>query len=422
MLGDFSAFGMRNRYLLPLLAFALFPMSEEIRSDTPKVSLRTEGQTQAGYDSNICLRRKPHPSPVKEECRQEGAFFWGLAGAVAVDAHVTDWCGFELEPQLLFDGLFTSGYRIEPSVWSGIAFFRKNSLKLNIGTRYLWFDFSEFPSAQYHEIAPATFLTLRMKNHRLQFGLEWKWRHLPVRQETEWERKVSVIWHYQPPRFLSLLTGIEWSHQEGEGQWTDLDESLFPVGFKVAAIWFYLKPVYIPGLMRFKDDDEYRFYHVFSFTVGFVPIPFLDISLSYRYEELFSAGKPNVREPNFVRHLGSITIALTGERELRPAGHREIQEEIIPVTCRRRVCTFRIRKENAAAVYVCGSFNNWKEKQYRLTGPDFAGIWKIEIALPSGRHRYVFVVDGEILIPKNAGEYENDGMGSRNAVVTVFPE
>jgi peroxiredoxin len=49
---------------------------------------------------------------------------------------------------------------------------------------------------------------------------------------------------------------------------------------------------------------------------------------------------------------------------------------------------------NAKAVYLAGTFNEWKPTALRMDGPDASGLCRTTLPLGSGTHEYKFVVDG----------------------------
>jgi peroxiredoxin len=46
------------------------------------------------------------------------------------------------------------------------------------------------------------------------------------------------------------------------------------------------------------------------------------------------------------------------------------------------------------AVYLAGSFNDWKETAHRMTGPDADGYYRTAVRLQPGVHEYKFVING----------------------------
>ena len=58
--------------------------------------------------------------------------------------------------------------------------------------------------------------------------------------------------------------------------------------------------------------------------------------------------------------------------------------------------TFTYRpKKTAEAVYLAGSFNNWKPTAHKMEGPDQEGCFTARLRLKKGRYEYKFVLDGQ---------------------------
>ena len=72
----------------------------------------------------------------------------------------------------------------------------------------------------------------------------------------------------------------------------------------------------------------------------------------------------------------------------------------------------------AKTVYVAGSFNQWKPDQTPLI-PKGNGRWVGDLAVPPGKHEYLFVVDGQWLPDPNARESVQNPFGGKNSVLTV---
>lgn len=73
--------------------------------------------------------------------------------------------------------------------------------------------------------------------------------------------------------------------------------------------------------------------------------------------------------------------------------------------------------QNAKSVRVCGSFNNWNERELIMQQAD--GAWFIDLFVDEGTHAYKFIVDKQwILDPKNAIVL-NDGMGNLNNYFSI---
>jgi len=73
----------------------------------------------------------------------------------------------------------------------------------------------------------------------------------------------------------------------------------------------------------------------------------------------------------------------------------------------------------ATSVAVAGDFTDW-EPAFTLDDPDGDGIWSGRIPIRPGVHAYMFLVDEtEWTTDPNAGRYQDDGFGNRNAVLAV---
>lgn len=72
----------------------------------------------------------------------------------------------------------------------------------------------------------------------------------------------------------------------------------------------------------------------------------------------------------------------------------------------------------ARSVAVAGEFNKWKTNADLMNRKD--DTWSIDLKLKPGAYTYSFVVDGKTWVPDpGADSYEDDGFGSRNAVLKV---
>jgi len=72
---------------------------------------------------------------------------------------------------------------------------------------------------------------------------------------------------------------------------------------------------------------------------------------------------------------------------------------------------------DAKKVYVAGSFNNWNERQLKMTRT--ANGWVMPIYLKEGTHSYKFVVDGEWLTDPDNPVVRPDGGGNFNSVLAL---
>ncbi len=72
---------------------------------------------------------------------------------------------------------------------------------------------------------------------------------------------------------------------------------------------------------------------------------------------------------------------------------------------------FLCRAPRAGKVILVGGWNGWRADLQPMSGPDEAGIWRIEVDVPEGTWRYAFIIDGEWVKPEGAMRYEADGFG-----------
>lgn len=75
-------------------------------------------------------------------------------------------------------------------------------------------------------------------------------------------------------------------------------------------------------------------------------------------------------------------------------------------------------KPEAKAVYVAGTFNQWKPEQTPLSAVG-NGRWIGNLNVGPGRYEYLFVVDGQWLPDPNARETVQNPYGGQNCILTV---
>jgi 1,4-alpha-glucan branching enzyme len=82
--------------------------------------------------------------------------------------------------------------------------------------------------------------------------------------------------------------------------------------------------------------------------------------------------------------------------------------------------TFEVHAPNARQVDLVGSFNGWQPGQIVLRGPDATGHWTATVQLPTGRHEYLFLVDGrDWVTDPQAAIHRPDGFGRENALIEL---
>lgn len=80
-----------------------------------------------------------------------------------------------------------------------------------------------------------------------------------------------------------------------------------------------------------------------------------------------------------------------------------------------------VLQPGARTVHVAGDFNGWNPARTPLEQMA-GGAWTVTLPLKPGRYEYMFVVDGQQWIGDPfAAEQNDDGFGSRNAVLDVRP-
>ena len=84
---------------------------------------------------------------------------------------------------------------------------------------------------------------------------------------------------------------------------------------------------------------------------------------------------------------------------------------------------FELHAPGAHRVELVGTFNHWRIGSIKLEGPDASGHWTTTVALPEGRHEYLFLVNGQQWVTDpEAAVFRPDGFGHVNAVVEVAAE
>ena len=80
---------------------------------------------------------------------------------------------------------------------------------------------------------------------------------------------------------------------------------------------------------------------------------------------------------------------------------------------------FVLEAPTATSVAVAGDFSGW-EPAFALEDPDGDGIWSARVPVRPGVHTYMFLIDDTSWqTDPNAGRYQDDGFGNRNAVLAV---
>lgn len=82
---------------------------------------------------------------------------------------------------------------------------------------------------------------------------------------------------------------------------------------------------------------------------------------------------------------------------------------------------FLIHAPEVETVAVMGDFTDWDP--VALTPVGGAGYWEVTLALPSGVHRYAFLLNGEALAPDpTVAARERDDFGGTNSILKINEE
>jgi hypothetical protein len=118
---------------------------------------------------------------------------------------------------------------------------------------------------------------------------------------------------------------------------------------------------------------------------------------------------------HFLARTGSAVVA-------PPEAFPPLVDSIAPTVVAPGQVRFRLRAPGARAVSVVGEWNGWDPAQSPLLEvPGDPGLFEAVVALPPGRVRFSFLVDGEPRRPPSAEAYVSDGFGGENGVVEVTP-
>ena len=83
------------------------------------------------------------------------------------------------------------------------------------------------------------------------------------------------------------------------------------------------------------------------------------------------------------------------------------------------VTQFVLIAPDAESVTLVGDFNDWSASATRLVRQAGDGVWWVNIALPPGRYRYAFIVDGEKWRSDPNAPAAEDEFGRANSVITI---
>jgi hypothetical protein len=117
---------------------------------------------------------------------------------------------------------------------------------------------------------------------------------------------------------------------------------------------------------------------------------------------------------------GGVVLGVGG-RTVTPAGQVAATTNAASPVPTQVLVRLVVVRPGARSVQAAGDFNGWNPSSTPLEQGS-NGAWTVTIPLEPGRYEYQFVVDGEQWIADPfAIEQNDDGFGSRNAVLDVRP-
>ena len=79
---------------------------------------------------------------------------------------------------------------------------------------------------------------------------------------------------------------------------------------------------------------------------------------------------------------------------------------------------FSYKDENAQAVFLVGTMNNWNPNASQMHKDD-SGKWIIVFPLDPGKYAYKFMIDGNWQFDQENPHYEDDGYGGSNSIIEI---
>jgi 5'-AMP-activated protein kinase regulatory beta subunit len=81
--------------------------------------------------------------------------------------------------------------------------------------------------------------------------------------------------------------------------------------------------------------------------------------------------------------------------------------------------TFRVVAAPGSEVFVAGTFNDWNPKEHALHDNPDSGHYAGTLVVPTGRHEYKFIINGDWRVDPNSSEWVPNGQGSLNSVIKM---
>lgn len=105
--------------------------------------------------------------------------------------------------------------------------------------------------------------------------------------------------------------------------------------------------------------------------------------------------------------------AKSRKTSLFPESRSQKSGEII-----RREVVFQVGAPSAAHVSLAADFTDWEKAPIRMLSLG-GGVWQIKVALPQGRHRYKFLVDGRWVEDPHSPQRVPNPFGTNDGVIDV---
>ena len=86
---------------------------------------------------------------------------------------------------------------------------------------------------------------------------------------------------------------------------------------------------------------------------------------------------------------------------------------------KKRRFTFKLKAIDAEKVYLAGDFNGWSTSSHPMKH-NGDGEWKKQIALPTGKYEYKFLVDGRWMVDPDNDQTCQNVFGTYNSVLSVI--
>ena len=130
------------------------------------------------------------------------------------------------------------------------------------------------------------------------------------------------------------------------------------------------------------------------------------------YETLRLDGVEDPKKP----FASSRSVQVPEKRESVLSPPEEIEKSVEPDA---KEVTFAMESPVAKDIYVAGDFNDWKIDDESRLALGENGCWEKRVALPHGRYRYKFVVDGEWMEDSRNQAREINTFGSFDSVMEI---